>query len=184
MQKFSFKCKYFFVAFALTGILLPDNSQSADIETGTAILRTLDKITGRTNTVNAEVGSEFEFGTLTIKVNVCKTRPPEETPENSVFLEITDNPPMGESKKIFGGWMFSSSPALSALDNPVYDIWLLKCVGKKKTAGNTPLKAAEKSQETTDEDANPIVKIDDVNPLPKEEIPAPESEEEASSWWF
>jgi len=29
---------------------------------------------------------------------------------------------------VFSGWMFSSSPAVSALDHPVFDIWVLRCV--------------------------------------------------------
>jgi hypothetical protein len=28
---------------------------------------------------------------------------------------------------IFSGWMFASSPALSALQHPVYDIWVIDC---------------------------------------------------------
>ena len=44
---------------------------------------------------------------------------------------------MGEENKnildteIFSGWMFASSPALSALDHPVYDIWVLECKSNK-----------------------------------------------------
>ena len=32
-----------------------------------------------------------------------------------------------EEEARFYGWMFASSPALSALDHPRYDIWVLKC---------------------------------------------------------
>jgi hypothetical protein len=28
---------------------------------------------------------------------------------------------------VFSGWMFSSSPAVSAMEHPVYDITLLSC---------------------------------------------------------
>jgi hypothetical protein len=28
---------------------------------------------------------------------------------------------------IFSGWMFAQSPALSALEHPVYDIWVVDC---------------------------------------------------------
>lgn len=149
---------------------------AADIEMDTALLRTLDKVTGRTNTVEAAVGSEFVLGTLTVKVNVCKTRPPEETPENSVFLEIVDNPLQGETAQIFSGWMFSSSPALSALDNPVYDIWLLKCTGKKALPGKTSPKPLVRT-EKPEVEANPIVKIDTYAPV-VEEMPASEEKKE------
>ncbi|MBY0422450.1 MAG: DUF2155 domain-containing protein [Parvularculaceae bacterium] len=29
--------------------------------------------------------------------------------------------------RIFSGWMFASSPGLSALDHPVYDVWVIDC---------------------------------------------------------
>jgi len=32
-----------------------------------------------------------------------------------------------EREKVFSGWMLSSRPAISALDHPVYDIWVLGC---------------------------------------------------------
>ena len=56
---------------------------AAGIPMDTAQLRALDKITGRTSTVEVKVGEVAEFGTLLIKVDVCKTNPPEETPENA-----------------------------------------------------------------------------------------------------
>ena len=28
---------------------------------------------------------------------------------------------------LFSGWMFASSPALSALEHPVYDVWVIDC---------------------------------------------------------
>ena len=31
----------------------------------------------------------------------------------------------------FSGWMFASSPALSPLQHPVYDLWVLDCVGQR-----------------------------------------------------
>ncbi len=30
--------------------------------------------------------------------------------------------------RLFSGWMFASSPALSSLEHPVYDIWVLDCL--------------------------------------------------------
>ncbi|HBK91552.1 MAG TPA: hypothetical protein DDZ68_07785 [Parvularcula sp.] len=31
------------------------------------------------------------------------------------------------SNTVFSGWMFASSPALSALQHPVYDVWVIDC---------------------------------------------------------
>jgi hypothetical protein len=99
-----------------------------------AILRALDKVTARVSTVEAPVGETISFGTLRILVRTCRKRPPEEPPETSVFLEIRDIKPDEAPVRLFTGWMFSSSPALSALDHPVYDIWVLDC----KTADGSP----------------------------------------------
>ena len=94
---------------------------------GVAVLRGLDKITARISTFDAPESKHVRFGTLRILVRVCNKRPPEETPETSVFLEIVDLRPGGNPVRVFTGWMFSSSPALSALEHPTYDVWVMDC---------------------------------------------------------
>ena len=32
-----------------------------------------------------------------------------------------------EDPMLFSGWMFASSPGLSALEHPVYDVWVIRC---------------------------------------------------------
>ena len=32
-----------------------------------------------------------------------------------------------EAPVVFSGWMYASSPGLSALEHPVYDIWVIRC---------------------------------------------------------
>lgn len=93
----------------------------------TAVLQALDKILGRTSTLEAKVGEPTRFGTLIITVRACRTRPPEEPPESTAFLEIDDQRPGEERKRVFTGWMFASSPAVSALEHPVYDVWVKAC---------------------------------------------------------
>ena len=69
----------------------------------------------------------LRFGSLEITPRTCSKRPPEETPEVTAFLEISDLKADGTKKKLFSGWMFASSPALSALEHPVYDVWVIDC---------------------------------------------------------
>lgn len=92
-----------------------------------AVLQTLDKVTARVNTIDVRVGSTVRFGTLLIRVDHCDKRPPEETPESTAFLEIAEQRPDEKPVLIFAGWMFASSPALNALEHPVYDVWVLDC---------------------------------------------------------
>lgn len=93
----------------------------------TAVLRTLDKVTARTATVAVPVGASHRFGTLSVTVQACQQTPPEEQPEAAAFLEIVDSPPERMAEMVFSGWMFASSPALSALQHPIYDVWVIGC---------------------------------------------------------
>ncbi|MBK1670432.1 hypothetical protein CKO28_20620 [Rhodovibrio sodomensis] len=97
------------------------------IEADVVVLQGLDKVTARTDTFEVPVGSAYRFGTLEITVHHCWKAPPEEPPENKAFLEIVDIRPDREPKTVFTGWMFSSSPALNALEHPVYDVWVKTC---------------------------------------------------------
>ena len=93
-----------------------------------AILRALDKNTGRAINLNAPSGVPVEFGTLTITTRFCYTVPPEEPPETSAFIQIDDRERnVGEPIRIFSGWMFASSPAVNALEHGVYDVWVITC---------------------------------------------------------
>ncbi len=104
-------------------------------------LQTLDKSTARTVTLDAKVGSTIEYGSIFIKVQACRKSEPLEKPENAAFLQIWEVPLNAKkSEWLFSGWMFSSSPALSAMDHPVYDVWVLECSGKGKQSVETTAK--------------------------------------------
>ena len=49
------------------------------------------------------------------------------------FMEIDDFKPDERPVRLFSGWMFASSPALSALEHPVYDVWVIGC-NKRSTS--------------------------------------------------
>lgn len=90
-----------------------------------AVLRGLDKVSGRVTDVRAEVGKAVRYERLTILVEECREPPAEETEDAFVFLRIRDD--KTSDKIIFSGWMFASSPALSAMDHARYDLWALSC---------------------------------------------------------
>ena len=33
-----------------------------------------------------------------------------------------------DNRLLFSGWMFASTPGISALEHPVYDVWVLDCL--------------------------------------------------------
>lgn len=92
------------------------------------IMGGLDKITARTVRFEAPVGTTVRYKKLLITPRTCYVRPPEETPETSVFVDITEPTPQGDGlQRLFSGWMFASSPGLNALEHPVYDVWVIGC---------------------------------------------------------
>ena len=126
---------FLFRVFLIMGVLMVQNNKaiaSSWIESQTAELQLLDKITARISTKSVPVGGGTEFGTLELRVHYCAYRPPEEPPENVAFIIIFDNgyaekKPKESQKALFSGWMFASSPAISGLEHPVYDVTLLSC---------------------------------------------------------
>ena len=115
--------------FALLLLIGSGAAQADWIEGETATIQALDKITARISTLKVQIDTPARFGTLSVVVRRCAYHPPEEPPEDAAFIEVTDNghdakkPP----KPVFTGWMFASSPAVSAMEHPVYDLTLLSC---------------------------------------------------------
>lgn len=97
------------------------------IDNTVAVLQGLDKITARISTFEAPIEAPVRFGTLEITVRACRKRPPEDPPETAAFLEVRDLRVADAPRSLFRGWMFASSPALSALAHPVYDVWIVDC---------------------------------------------------------
>ena len=126
---------FLFRVFLIMGVLMVQNNKAIAfswIESQTAELQLLNKITARISTKSVPVGGGTEFGTLELRVHYCAYRPPEEPPENVAFIMIFDNgyaekKPKEAQKALFSGWMFASSPAISGLEHPVYDVTLLTC---------------------------------------------------------
>jgi hypothetical protein len=127
------------------GMGLPGSAFAETISEPVALLQGLDKITARVSKFEAPVGSPVRFGTLTIRVRDCEKNPPEETPESAAFLEIDEVRPGEVNLRVFSGWMFASSPALSALEHPVYDVNVLDCRG---ASGSPPASSGKAEGKT------------------------------------
>jgi hypothetical protein len=106
-------------------------AQGPVIEHRVAVLQGLDKVTARISPVRAPLDVPTHFGTLEIVARTCRETPPTEPPESAAFLEIRELPPASDldepPKQLFSGWMFASSPAVSGLEHPVYDVWVVDC---------------------------------------------------------
>ena len=65
-------------------------------------------------------------GRLQIRLEVCQA--PEDNAQHGTmaFLQIRDTK-YADAELAFSGWMFAESPALSALDHPRFDVWVINC---------------------------------------------------------
>jgi hypothetical protein len=138
-----------FIRFTLaTAAMALATAGASALEPRTGVkLRALDKITGNSTDLTAKVGQTLKFGRLSVTVRACFQAPPEDTPESAAFLEIhalapeskritaaeksgkevRGPQPVGPDGLLFSGWMFASSPGLSALEHPTYDVWVISC---------------------------------------------------------
>lgn len=108
--------------------LVPATAVAAEsLDGDIVVLRALDKVTARTKDLFVPIDETIRFGNLTIRPRKCLKKPPEEPPETSTFLEIEEVNEGEEPVRLFSGWMFASSPAINALEHPVYDVWVIDC---------------------------------------------------------
>nr|WP_242689920.1 DUF2155 domain-containing protein [Paracoccus fontiphilus] len=89
-----------------------------------ALLRGLDKISGRTTDLPVQVGQAVRYGRLEVRLGECRYPAGDPSSDAYAQLTVTDT---SENVTLFSGWMISSSPALSALDDARYDIWVISC---------------------------------------------------------
>lgn len=154
--------------------LLAFNAGAKEIDTNMAQMQAMDKITGKVSLINVPVNGNVQFGSFSIVVRACKTRPPEETPENFAFVDVVDDYNSSKPVNIFRGWMMSSTPALNPVEHPIYDVWLLKCIDGK--VDKSKLLSAEELK-----DRDGIVKAPKTEPLtekmkPSQEVSEPSDE--------
>lgn len=97
-----------------------------------ANFKLLDKISNIITTQSIKINHSALLGTLNIKVYSCFTEPPDNIPEDYVLIDVKDDFKKN-NKSIYKGWMISSSPDVTPLEHPIYDLWLLSC-SKDKTS--------------------------------------------------
>lgn len=110
--------------FLGSAALAQEDTTIAVVASDGAVLRALDTVTGKLVDIDVTVGETAVFERLAITLSEC--RYPEENPAGDAFalLKIRD---VREEDARFEGWMVASSPALSSMDHPRYDVWVLRC---------------------------------------------------------
>lgn len=120
---------------------ISDFEDEAPQVVNTVVLQGLNKVTGKILRLEGPLGVGLAFDRLNIIPHRCWKAPPDERPENAVLIEINEIKKDQEPLRLFIGWMYSSSPALSGIEHPVYDITVVDCeyrVGLGSEASATP----------------------------------------------
>jgi len=110
--------------------LLPITVSAETIEKKYASFKLLNKTTNKVSTKDILVSSKISWETLNIEVLYCGSTPPTEIPEDYVLIDVYDTI-NNEDINIYKGWMISSSPDVTPLENPIYDLWLVDCSNDK-----------------------------------------------------
>ena len=126
---------FFFYIFINTKILVANEWLIGNV----GVFQGLDKITARIKTFEIQVGIPKKFGILDIDLQKCVYSLPLDEPESIAYIKVLDKSDKysvtKEKSSIFEGWIFASSPALNAMEHPVYDVSLISC-RKDKTLSN------------------------------------------------
>ena len=117
----------------------PSNTESYQ-ESSNGTLQALNKITGQVTSISAKINQSITFGKITIKLLRCLKKKPELTPDSLAFIMIHENVDQESPMTIFSGWMFASTPSISALEHPIYDVWIKECHALPLTTSPTQKK--------------------------------------------
>ncbi len=131
-------------------------------------VKVLNKVYTRNKELTIKKGDTAKLGALNIKLEKCFRMPESDKKESSALLLISETFSSQPTKEIFHGWMFSSSPAISALEHPLYDVILLGCEDEeKKEAPTDKKKDKPDSKDPKDVKKNDTKKTDKTKEKPK-----------------
>lgn len=99
-----------------------------------AVVEAIDKVTAERMRFEVVVGGRpVRFNnSLIFTARACELSAPSESVEDAIaYMDVSLQPrgvlPGTEARQIFRGWMFASSPAVSGLQHPLYDAWVVGC---------------------------------------------------------
>ncbi len=119
-----------FLLSTVLSILIINNIYAETLPKSETIaeLSVLDKVSSKNTNIKIQVGEEFSFQNLNIKVLKCYNSKFDDDPEVTAYMQVTDTTMNNNDKVfVFNGWTFASSPSIRPFDHPVYDVWLKKC---------------------------------------------------------
>ena len=123
------KSKIYLLFFLLLQFQIPVINAEESIYLGKKVdIKILDKLSSKNKLLKIEIGQDYIFKNLMLKVLKCKNSEFDDNPEITSYLQVRDlNNKDNNEVFVFNGWTFSSSPSIQSFDHPVYDLWILRC---------------------------------------------------------
>jgi len=91
-------------------------------------IKVLDKLSSKNKLLNLNIGEDYIYKNLVLKVLKCQNSKFDDDPEITSYLQVKDIKNKNNNEVfVFNGWTFSSSPSIQVFDHPVYDLWILRC---------------------------------------------------------
>lgn len=131
----------------LTAVLAGTPAHAARLENPVAEFAGIDKITGRITSFDVYVNETVQFGALQVTPKVCYSRDETEAQKIDAFVEVDEITLDRKIRRIFSGWMFADSPALNAVEHPIYDVWLTGCKASSEVPAPLGVKAVQAAPE-------------------------------------
>ena len=123
------KSKILFLFFLLLQFQILETKADENIHFGKNVdIKILDKLSSKNKLLKVNIGEEYIFKNLILKVLKCKNSKFDDNPEITSYLQVRDLDNKDNNEVfVFNGWTFSSSPSIQSFDHPVYDLWILRC---------------------------------------------------------
>ncbi len=105
----------------------------------TAVIRVLNKVTARAQTLHIKPGATEKAGKIQVSARYCQYSAESSLPDAATLVEVADIAAEQEKPKLlFSGWIYLSSPSVSAMEHPVYDVMLMGCQDTQAKPNKAP----------------------------------------------
>lgn len=125
--------------------------EGAAIAPRRVVLRVLNKVTAQSQVITIKPNETVKIGQLQITAVTCQKSAENSQTDYAGLLDIAElsTTPGQAPRALLRGWMYASSPSVSALEHPIYDVTMVSCemlgVAAKKEA-DKPVPAARKQK--------------------------------------
>lgn len=152
------------IPFIPINLLFPQGSASVtktiqfeEVAGTSVIILGLNRDTGQNMQFRVNVGSTVNYENLSISVGACYKSKPEFPNESWAYVDVVDKGATNTQQlavlaqrnraklkeaqgahRLRKGWIIASSPTVTAIDHPVYDITLIRCEGGAANVVSTP----------------------------------------------